>query len=66
MELEKTEFFLLPESERNILFLISARLLMSCASSYVYETKRLQSYLTARSIPLRQRERLFYLPAGKI
>ena len=38
MELEKTELSLLPESERNILFLVSARLLMACASSYVYET----------------------------
>ena len=38
MELEKTELSLLPESERNILFLISARLLMASASSHIYET----------------------------
>ena len=38
MELEKTELSLLPESERNILFLASARLLMACASSHIYET----------------------------
>ena len=38
MELEKTELSMLPESERNILFLISARLLMACAASHIYET----------------------------
>ena len=38
MELEKTELSLLPESERNILFLASARLLMACAFSHIYET----------------------------
>ncbi len=38
MELEKTELSLLPESERNILFLAGARLLMASASSNVYET----------------------------
>ena len=38
MELEKTELSLLPESERNILFLAGARLLMASASSHVYET----------------------------
>ena len=38
MELEKTDFSLLPESERNILFLAGARLLMASASSHVYET----------------------------
>ena len=38
MELEKTELSLLPESERNILILASARLLMATASSHVYET----------------------------
>lgn len=38
MELEKTELSMLPESERNILFLISARLLMACAFSHIYET----------------------------
>lgn len=38
MELEKTELSLLPESERNILFLISARLLMASASYHIYET----------------------------
>ena len=38
MELEKTDFSLLPESERNILFLAGARLLMASASSNVYET----------------------------
>ena len=37
MELEKTDFSLLPESERNILFLAGARLLMASASSHVYE-----------------------------
>lgn len=38
MELEKTELSLLSESERNILFLAGARLLMASASSNVYET----------------------------
>ena len=38
MEFQKTELSLLPESERNILFLASARLLMACASSHIYET----------------------------
>ena len=38
MELEKTELSLLPESERNILFLAGARLLMACATSHIYET----------------------------
>ena len=38
MELEKTELSMLPESERNILFLAGARLLMASASSNVYET----------------------------
>lgn len=38
MEFQKTELSLLPESERNILFLISARLLMASASSHIYET----------------------------
>ena len=38
MELTKTELSLLPESERNILFLAGARLLMASASSHVYET----------------------------
>lgn len=38
IELEKTELSLLPESERNILILASARLLMATASSHVYET----------------------------
>lgn len=38
MELEKTELSLLPESERNILFLAGARFLMACASSHIYET----------------------------
>lgn len=38
MELEKTELSLLPESERNILILVSERLLMATASSHVYET----------------------------
>ena len=38
MEFQKTELSLLPESERNILFLAGARLLMASASSHVYET----------------------------
>ena len=38
MELEKTELSLLPESERNILFLAGARLLMASAASHIYET----------------------------
>ena len=38
MELEKTDLSMLPESERNILFLAGARLLMASASSNVYET----------------------------
>lgn len=38
MELEKMELFLLPESERNILFLASTRLLIASASSHIYET----------------------------
>ena len=38
MELEKMELSMLPESERNILFLAGARLLMASASSNVYET----------------------------
>ena len=38
MELGKTELSMLPESERNILFLAGARLLMACASSHIYET----------------------------
>lgn len=38
MEFQKTELSLLPESERNILFLVSARLLIASASSHVYET----------------------------
>lgn len=38
MELEKTELSMLPESERNILFLAGARFLMACASSHIYET----------------------------
>ncbi|TRW23462.1 DNA topoisomerase III [Criibacterium bergeronii] len=38
IELEKTELSLLPESERNILILASARLLMATDSSHVYET----------------------------
>ena len=38
MELEKMELSLLPESERNILFLASARLLIASASSHIYET----------------------------
>ena len=38
MELEKTDISLLPESERNILFLAGARLLMASASSHIYET----------------------------
>ena len=37
-ELEKTELSMLPESERNILFLAGARLLMACATSHIYET----------------------------
>ena len=37
-ELEKTELSLLPESERNILFLVGTRLLIATASSYIYET----------------------------
>ena len=38
MEFQKTELSLLPESERNILFLVSARLLMASAASHIYET----------------------------
>ena len=38
MELEKTDLSMLPESERNILFLAGARLLMACATSHIYET----------------------------
>jgi len=38
MEFQKTELSLLPESERNILFLAGARLLMACATSHIYET----------------------------
>lgn len=38
MEFQKTELSLLPESERNILFLVSARLLMASAFSHIYET----------------------------
>lgn len=38
MELEKTDISLLPESERNILFLAGARLLMASAASHIYET----------------------------
>ena len=38
MELGKTELSMLPESERNILFLAGARLLMACAASHIYET----------------------------
>lgn len=38
IELEKTELSLLPESERNILILASARLLMASAASHIYET----------------------------
>ena len=38
MELEKMELSMLPESERNILFLAGARLLMACATSHIYET----------------------------
>lgn len=38
MEFQKTELSLLPESERNILFLASARLLMASAASHIYET----------------------------
>lgn len=38
MELEKTELSLFPESERNILFLVGARLLMACATYHIYET----------------------------
>ena len=37
-ELEKTDLFMLPESERNILFLVGTRLLIATASSHVYET----------------------------
>ena len=37
-ELEKTELSMLPESERNILFLAGARFLMACATSHIYET----------------------------
>ena len=37
-ELEKTELSMLPESERNILFLAGTRLLMACATSHIYET----------------------------
>ena len=38
IELQKTELSLLPESERNIIILASARLLMATASSHIYET----------------------------
>jgi len=38
MEFQKTELSLLPESERNILFLAGARLLMAFAASHIYET----------------------------
>lgn len=38
MEFQKTELSLLPESERNILFLVSARLLMASAAFHIYET----------------------------
>lgn len=38
MEFQKTELSMLPESERNILFLAGARFLMACASSHIYET----------------------------
>lgn len=38
MELEKMELSMLPESERNILFLAGARLLMASAASHIYET----------------------------
>lgn len=38
MEFQKTELSLLPESERNILFLAGARLLMASATSHIYET----------------------------
>lgn len=38
MELEKMELSMLPESERNILFLAGARLLMACGTSHIYET----------------------------
>lgn len=38
MEFQKTELSLLPESERNILFLVSVRLLMASAASHIYET----------------------------
>lgn len=37
-ELEKMELSMLPESERNILFLAGARLLMACGTSHIYET----------------------------
>lgn len=38
MEFQKTELSLLPESERNILFLAGARLLMASAASHIYAT----------------------------
>lgn len=38
IEFQKTELSLLPESERNILFLVSARLLMASAAFHIYET----------------------------
>ena len=38
MELGKTDLSMLPESERKILFLAGARLLMACATSHIYET----------------------------
>lgn len=38
MEFQKTELSLLSESERNILFLAGARLLMASAASHIYET----------------------------
>lgn len=38
MEFQKTELSMLPESERNILFLAGARLLMASAASHIYET----------------------------
>ena len=64
MELAKTDLATLPESEKNILTLAGARLLMATAAPYI-PLKRLQLSLNVPDSPLPQGEKRYFLTGGK-
>ena len=62
-ELAKTDLSTLPESEKNILTLAGARLLMATAEPHIFEA--VTAVFHAPTIPLPQRERRCFLTGGK-